>query len=120
MSKQTNLSSGCLLPDEPVLCVIVGLLGAPLEDVVVEVGAVAAGDAQDVEGADLLHSCSFPRCIQLSVSVSYVVVSLWSPWSLQRRLMIFARSCCEAHIILLSQLVRVSSPAFCVSLAGLS
>ena len=63
MSKQTNLSSGCLLPDEPVLCVVVGLLGAPLEDVVVEVGAVAAGDAQDVEGADLLHSCSFPRCI---------------------------------------------------------
>ena len=71
---------------------VVGLLGAPLEDVVVEVGAVAAGDAQNVEGVELLHSCSFPRCIQLSVSVSYVVVSLWSPWSLQRRLLIFVMS----------------------------
>ena len=55
---------------------VVGLLGAALEDVVVEVGAVAAGDSQDVEGADLFHSCSFLRCISslLSVSVSYVVV----------------------------------------------
>ena len=53
LSKQNTLSSGCLLPDEPVLCVVVGLLGAALEDVVVEVGAVAAGDAQDVEGAGL-------------------------------------------------------------------
>ena len=70
------------------------LLRAALEDVVVEVGAVAAGDAQDVEGADLLHSCSFPRCISslLSVSISYIVVPLWSPWSLQRRLLIFVMS----------------------------
>ena len=68
------------------------LLGAALEDVVVEVGAVAAGDAQDVEGADLLHSCSFPRCISFLLSVSYVVVPLWSPWSLQRRLLIFVMS----------------------------
>ena len=48
----THSLSVCLIPDEPVLCVVVGLLGAALEDEVVEVGA--AGDAQDVEDAGLL------------------------------------------------------------------
>ena len=39
----THSLSVCLLPDEPVLCVVVGLRGPALEDEVVEVGA--AGDA---------------------------------------------------------------------------
>ena len=68
-------------------------------------------------------SCTHARSHAVSpplLSVSYVVVSLWSPWSLQRRLMIFTRSFCEAPVILLSQLVRVSSPALCLSSAGLS
>ena len=44
----------CLLPEEPHLLVVFCPLGAALEDEVVEVGAGCAGDAQDVEGADLL------------------------------------------------------------------
>ena len=50
----THSLSVCLLPDEPVLCVVVGLLGAALEDVVVEVGTGAAGGARDEVGAGLL------------------------------------------------------------------
>ena len=53
----THSLSVCLLPDEPVLCVVVGVLGLALEDEVVEVGA--AGDVQDVEdGSPCTHTCS--------------------------------------------------------------
>ena len=51
LSKNTLSPLVCLLPDKPPLLVVFGPLGAALEDEVVEVGA---GDAQDVEGADLL------------------------------------------------------------------
>ena len=54
LSKQNTLSSGLSAHRRtPSVCGLT-LLGAALEDVVVEVGAGAAGDAQDVEGARLL------------------------------------------------------------------
>ena len=52
---QTKLSPlAGLLPEKPVLCVVFGLLGAALKDVVVELGAGAAGEDRDEVGAGVL------------------------------------------------------------------
>ena len=52
---QTKLSplTGQLL-EEPVLCVVFGPLGAVLEDVVVELGTVAAGEDRDEVSAGVV------------------------------------------------------------------
>ena len=42
------------LPEEPVLCVVFGPLGAVLEDVVVELGTVAAGEDRDEVSAGVV------------------------------------------------------------------
>ena len=114
----THSLSVCLLPDEHVLCVVVGLLGAALEDVVVEVGTGAANGARDEVGAGLLaRTSAVSSCPSSSPPSCFSLVTFWS---LQRRLVIFLRSYCDVPVILLSQLVRVSSPALCLSSAVLS
>ena len=42
------------LPEEPVLCVVFGPLGAVLEDVVVELGTIAAGEDRDEVSAGVV------------------------------------------------------------------
>ena len=53
LSKQNSPLTG-LLPEEPVLCVVLGPLGAVLEDVVVELGTVAAGEDRDEVSAGVV------------------------------------------------------------------
>ena len=86
----------CLLPDEPVLCVVIGLLGAALEEVVVEVGTGAAGGARDeVEAGLFARTSAVSSCPSSSPPSCFSLVTFWS---LQRRLMIFLRSYCDVPV----------------------
>ena len=116
LSNETLSPLVCLLPEEPPLLVVFGPLGAALEDEVIEVGAGAAGDAQDVEGADLLALMLVPmlyllHALRLLRSCASLVI-------MQRRPLIFVRSCCDVPVYLLSQLLRPLG--LCLSSAGLS
>ena len=108
LSNETLSPLVCLLPEEPPLLVVFGPLGAALEDKVVEVGA---GAAQDVEGADLLALMLVPMLYLLHAL--RLLCSCASLVKMQRRPLIFVRSCCDVPVYLLSQLV-------CLSSAGLS
>jgi len=76
--------------------VVVGLLGAALEDVVVEVGTGAANGARDEVGAGLLaRTSAVSSCPSSSPPSCFSLVTFWS---LQRRLVIFLRSYCDVPV----------------------
>ena len=111
LSNETLSPLVCLLPEEPPLLVVFGPLGAALEDEVVEVGAGCAGDAQDVEGADLLALMLVPMLYLLHALRLRLLRSCASLVTLVLAEKTF--DLCHVPVNHLSQLV-------CLSSAGLS